>query len=96
MSALDDLQRALDAAEKEMVEGYLDGFRLDNPEPSGNRSLSYHHGFMNGRADITHKLRPFTVDQLRHIADCAIAIDAGAASAFDRGRTEVSRALFAS
>jgi hypothetical protein len=36
----------------EMVEGYLDGRKADNPEPSSNRSLSYRHGFANGRDDL--------------------------------------------
>ncbi len=39
------------AANDEMVEGYMDGLDLDNPEPSDNRSHSYRHGFRNGRAD---------------------------------------------
>ena len=70
-------QRATDAAEKEMVEGYLDGLKLDNPQPSDNRSLSYRHGFANGRADRTHTCRGRSVDSLLHLADVAIAVDAG-------------------
>lgn len=38
-------------ADQEMVEGYIDGFNLNNPEPSSNRSASYRHGFQNGRDD---------------------------------------------
>lgn len=38
-------------ANKEMVEGFVDGYDLSNPEPSGNRSRSYRHGFRSGRAD---------------------------------------------
>lgn len=36
-------------AEDEMVEGYRDGRSADNPEPSGNRSRAYRHGFQSGR-----------------------------------------------
>ncbi|MGW1424577.1 hypothetical protein ACWAT4_31140 [Bradyrhizobium manausense] len=35
----------------EMVDGYRDGFNLDNPEASQSRSHSYWHGFANGRDD---------------------------------------------
>lgn len=38
-------------ANDDMVQGYLDGLDLDNPEPSVNRSASYRHGFANGRDD---------------------------------------------
>lgn len=38
-------------ANADMVEGYCDGLNLDNPEPSGNRSHSYRHGFLSGRSD---------------------------------------------
>lgn len=38
-------------AEGDMLAGYLDGLDLDCPEPSGNRSASYRHGFANGRDD---------------------------------------------
>src|SRR6202047_3552001 len=37
--------------ETEMLDGYFDGFDPDSPEPSGNRSASYRHGFWNGRDD---------------------------------------------
>lgn len=40
---------SLDAAE--VVEGYRDG-RAGEPEPGGNRSLSYVHGWRNGAADV--------------------------------------------
>lgn len=42
-------------AEDEMVEGYMDGRNPDNPEPSGNRSEAYRHGFQSGRDDLSHK-----------------------------------------
>ncbi len=41
LAALDD---------DEMLDGYLDGFR-NEPEPSGNRSKSYWHGWCNGMFD---------------------------------------------
>ena len=34
----------------EMVQGYRDGYAGD-PEPGDNRSLSYWHGWRNGRTD---------------------------------------------
>jgi hypothetical protein len=59
----------------EMVEGYLDGFDPDSPEPSENRSHSYRHGFANGRDDLNRKPRaPAAV--LRQMADEAIRKDA--------------------
>ena len=42
-------------AEDEMVEGYRDGRNRDNPEPSGNRSRAYRHGFQSGRDDLARK-----------------------------------------
>jgi hypothetical protein len=38
-------------ANAEMIEGFMDGYDLSNPEPSGNRSRSYRHGFRSGRAE---------------------------------------------
>lgn len=41
----------LDTLDKEeMVEGYLDGFKGE-PEPKGNRSEAYWHGWRNGATD---------------------------------------------
>jgi hypothetical protein len=42
----------LDSAE--MVEGYLDGFNGE-PEPLGNRSRAYWHGWRNGAVDGKHR-----------------------------------------
>ena len=42
---------ALDDAE--LLEGYRDG-RSGDDEPGGNRSLSYWHGWRNGRMDGGH------------------------------------------
>jgi len=58
----------------EMVEGYLDGRKPDNPEPSSNRSASYRHGFANGRDDLAHSPR-FPAAVLRFLADQAIKDD---------------------
>lgn len=38
-------------ANVEMVEGFRDGYDLNNPEPNENRSHSYRHGFKAGRND---------------------------------------------
>jgi hypothetical protein len=58
----------------EMVEGYRDGRKLDNPEPSANRSDSYRHGFANGRDDRAGSPRA-PAAMLRLMADKAIADD---------------------
>ena len=65
-------------ANADMIEGYLDGFKLDTPEPSGNRSFSYRHGFANGRADKTGKWRGYTLEQLDEMADEAMRLDGAA------------------
>lgn len=62
-------------ANEEMVAGYLDGFDLDNPEPSANRSHSYRHGFANGRADKTGVSRGLSCEALSRAADEAMAKD---------------------
>lgn len=62
-------------ANADMIEGYQDGFNLDAPEPSANRSESYKHGFANGRADKAGKGRGMTFDQLTVAADMAMAMD---------------------
>ena len=41
-----------DRLDAEVCEGYYDGRRLENPEPSTNRHPAYIHGFRNGRDDI--------------------------------------------
>ncbi len=63
-------QRFLD----EMTDGYLDGLKPDNPEPSANRSASYRHGFANGRDDLAHSPR-LPAQVLRLLADQAIRED---------------------
>ena len=40
-------------ANEDMIEGYMDGYELDAPEPSANRSHSYRHGFSVARAEKT-------------------------------------------
>ncbi|MDN4987180.1 hypothetical protein QY049_28875 [Bradyrhizobium sp. WYCCWR 13022] len=59
---------------QEMTEGYLDGLKPDNPEPSTNRSHSYRHGFANGRDDLAHSPR-LPAQVLRLLADQAIRDD---------------------
>lgn len=41
----------------DMVEGYIDGGDLNNPEPGPNRSPAYRHGFANGRDDANGRPR---------------------------------------
>lgn len=65
-------------AERERFEGYLYGFDLSSPEPSANRSASYRHGFINGRADKTGKLHWPSIEVARLYADRAEAEDAAA------------------
>ena len=62
--------------EQEMIDGYMDGLDLSSPEPSANRSRSYHHGFENGRADRAGKPAAPTVELRRKQAEEAIAEDA--------------------
>lgn len=63
-------------AEKEMFDGYLDGFDLVAPEPSANRSNSYRHGFANGRADRTGVPREgMSFDDLKAAAESSILAD---------------------
>lgn len=61
-------------ANADMVEGYRDGYDLNCPEPSENRSQSYKHGFMVGR---TEKLGKPTKggEYLRRAADAAMDAD---------------------
>lgn len=59
---------------QEMAEGYLDGLDRTNPEPSGNRSASYRHGFANARADLTNRPRA-TYTRLLELAEEARAHD---------------------
>lgn len=59
---------------QDMIDGYVDGLKPDNPEPSANRSRSYRHGFANGRDDLAHSPRlPAQVPRL--LADQAIRDD---------------------
>lgn len=61
-------------ANDEMIEGYKDGLDLSSPDPSGNRSFSYLHGFANGRDDRRGSPRD-TAENLRKRADEAMALD---------------------
>lgn len=60
-----------------MLEGYRDGRDPVAPEPSGNRSASYRHGFANGRDDLNHSPRS-SADHLRYLAQQAIEEDSNA------------------
>lgn len=62
-------------ANDEMVRGYLDGFDINSPEPSENRSHSYRHGFKAGRADREGRCHWPSVAEARILADEAMALD---------------------
>lgn len=68
------VEALVDRFEAEMAEGYLDGFDLDNPPPSENRSASYRHGFENGRDDRGRHPRA-TAATLRLVAEEVIRDD---------------------
>lgn len=62
-------------ANADMIEGFRDGYDLNAPDPSDNRSRSYKHGFMCGRID-RHKIDfKGTVADLRRMADEAMRHD---------------------
>jgi hypothetical protein len=69
------MARSEDPHREEMARGYLDGYDLDAPEPSANRSACYRHGFANGRAEKLHKWPRASYDVLMRLADEAIAAD---------------------
>lgn len=66
-------------ANDEMVQGFRDGYDLDAPEPSENRSHSYRHGFKAGRNDkLPYGEGPFhgiSADEVNRMADEAMAKD---------------------
>lgn len=62
-------------ANQEMIDGYMDGFDLNSPEPSSNRTDSYRHGFMNGRADKTGITRGMSYEWLVNEAERCITLD---------------------
>ncbi|MDE2096849.1 MAG: hypothetical protein KGL39_06340 [Patescibacteria group bacterium] len=63
-------------ANAEMIQGYIDGFDLDAPEPSTNRSASYRHGFANARDDKLYKRPRDTFENLNRMAEEAMIADA--------------------
>lgn len=64
-------------ANAEMIEGFKDGYDMDAPEPSANRSASYRHGFANGRDDRRGKPRA-SYDELTQMAEAAMIADESA------------------
>jgi hypothetical protein len=62
-------------ANAEMIEGFMDGYDLSNPEPSENRSHSYRHGFRSGRADKGQP-RKESFEQVLAMAEEAMMKDA--------------------
>lgn len=68
VTTVDELLTLNDA---EIVEGYNDGYRGE-PEPGGNRSKSYWHGWRNGRVDGGHDEKDMAMAILaRRAAQCA-------------------------
>lgn len=63
------------SANDEMVQGYMDGYDLNAPEPSANRSYSYQHGFMVGRAEKTKGQPSAHWSKLADLADEAMTKD---------------------
>ena len=63
-------------ANDDMAQGYLDGRDLNSPEPSGNRSHSYRHGFMVGRSEKLGR-KAGSYETLVRAADAAMEKDAG-------------------
>lgn len=61
-------------ANAEMVEGYMDGSDWSSPEPSGNRTRSYRHGFANGRDDLRGNPRA-SYNLLKKMAEDAMRMD---------------------
>jgi hypothetical protein len=62
-------------AEDEMMQGFMDGYDRDAPEPSENRSHSYRHGFANGLRDRGILNDGATADWLRSRAESCITAD---------------------
>ena len=60
----------------DMTVGYFDGLYRNSPEPSGNRSHCYTHGFRNGRDDLNHSPRALA-SVLREEATLAEIADMG-------------------
>ena len=53
--------------DEEVIEGYFDG-RANEPEPGGNRSKSYWHGWRNGMVDGGHAEKDAAQAILAHLA----------------------------
>lgn len=58
----------------DMVDGHMNGSDPNSPEPLGNRSAAYRHGFTNGRDDLGRKPRE-SASRLREMAEQAIVED---------------------
>lgn len=65
------------AFDQDFVDGYRDGFDPEAPEPAGNRSHRYRHGFQNGRDDRRQWPRA-SAEVLRFRAQTAEIADGGA------------------
>jgi len=63
------------SANADMIEGYRDGWDLSAPQPSGNRSASYCHGFMCARIDKGLVKWTGSPSELERLADEAMIAD---------------------
>lgn len=66
----------LPEANDDMVQGYRDGRDMDCPEPTINRSHSYHHGFAVGRCDKAGEPAFGNAALARTLAELAMKKDA--------------------
>ncbi len=62
-------------AEKEMIQGFMDGGDPSAPKPSTNRSLSYRWGFMNALRDRGKAPKFRDIRQARRLAEYVIRRD---------------------
>lgn len=53
--------------EEEFKQGYMDGYDLNCPEPSGNRHPAYVHSFKIGRAEKLGLPTPSNAVSLRRV-----------------------------
>lgn len=63
-----DAPESASYTDEEVYQGYLDGCDANSPQPSGNRSASYRHGFANARDDLAQRPRAMA-ETLRRMAE---------------------------
>jgi hypothetical protein len=62
-------------AEREMTQGFMDGYDRSAPRPSSNRSLSYRWGFMNALRDRNEHPPFSSAKRARRLAEYVIRRD---------------------